>query len=76
MEKEALPARNGFWLAEIFERFYPKVPDVPLRGAYVYPTVEGGVQLEWSLGSKEISLEVTLADHSAELGSGLTISAV
>lgn len=59
------PSPEGLdWLAESFERFYPEDPDVPLP--YVYPTVEGGVQLEWSLGSKELSLEVTLADHSAE----------
>ncbi|MCY4108224.1 MAG: hypothetical protein OXG11_04250 [Chloroflexi bacterium] len=59
------PRHDGLdWLAASFERYYPEPPDVPLP--YVYPTVEGGVQMEWSLGSKEISLEVTLADHSAE----------
>ena len=56
------PSHEGLdWLAESFERCYP---DAPLP--YVYPTVEGGVQMEWSLGSKEISLEITLANHSAE----------
>lgn len=59
------PSHQGLdWLAASFERYYPEPPNAPLP--YVYPTVEGGVQMEWSLGSKEISLEVTLADHSAE----------
>ena len=56
------PAHDGLdWLSVAFERHYVGAP-LP----YVYPTAEGGVQMEWSLGSREISLEVTFADHSAE----------
>ena len=50
------------WLADSFDRYYPD--DAPLP--YTYPTPEGGVQLEWSLGPFEISLEINLASHSAE----------
>ena len=50
------------WLADSFQSRYPE--DVPLP--YTYPTPEGGVQMEWSLGPFEISLEIDLASHSAE----------
>ena len=50
------------WLANSFESHYPD--DAPLP--YIYPTPEGGVQMEWSLGPFEISLEINLASHSAE----------
>ena len=50
------------WLADAFNRHYPD--DLPLP--YAYPTPEGGVQMEWSLGPFEISLEIDLASHSAE----------
>ncbi|RUR56354.1 hypothetical protein [Vreelandella populi] len=32
----------------------------PLPSPYLYPTVEGGVQIEWSIGDYEITLEVDL----------------
>ena len=32
----------------------------------LYPTAEGGIQAEWSLGEHEISLEVDLSNHRAE----------
>ena len=50
------------WLAQQFSAHYPD--DLPRP--YLYPTPEGGVQAEWSLDSSEVSLEVHLADHSAE----------
>ncbi len=50
------------WLADSFERHYPD--DAPLP--YIYPTPEGRVQMEWSLGPFEVSLEINLASHSAE----------
>ena len=40
------------WLADSFKNHYPAEGEPP----YLYPTVEGGVQAEWSLGSHEISL--------------------
>ena len=33
---------------------------------YIYPSTEGGIILEWSLGDNEASLEIDLAEHSAE----------
>lgn len=44
------------WLSVAFTRYYPE--DAPLP--FTYPTPEGGVQMEWSLGDQEISLEVNL----------------
>ena len=44
------------WLTAAFTRHYPA--DAPLP--YTYPTPEGGVQMEWSLGVQDISLEVNL----------------
>ena len=42
------------WLSAQFDRCYPD--DLPLP--HVYPTVEGGVQAEWSISRREISLSV------------------
>jgi hypothetical protein len=50
------------WLARSFESFYPVDGQLP----YTYPTPEGGVQVEWSLGSNEISLEIDLTNHTGE----------
>ena len=50
------------WLSRTFERYYPK--NLPLP--YLYPTEEGGVQAEWSLGQKEVSLEIELGNHCGE----------
>lgn len=62
---------NGLeWLRRAFEGNYPD--DLPLP--YLYPTAEGGVQVEWTLGTREITLEVDLASktgvwHELDLGS-------
>ncbi len=50
------------WLAGRFAACYPR--DLPRP--YLYPTPDGGVQAEWSLGANEASLEVDLASHQAE----------
>ena len=50
------------WLSRTFERYYPA--NLPLP--YLYPTEEGGVQAEWSLGPKEVSLEIELRSHAGE----------
>lgn len=53
------PSHNGLdWLAAQFERFYPD--DAPRPR--LYPTPEGGVQAEWSLGDLEIDIDA----HTAE----------
>ena len=51
------------WLASAFRKFYAS-PSLP--PPYIYPTAEGGVRAEWSVGSREISLEVDLANHLAD----------
>lgn len=49
-------------LAQAFdERFGPELP-LP----YLYPTPEGGVQAEWTLGRWEVSLEITLPTLNAD----------
>ena len=44
------------WFEKAFEANYAN--DLPQP--FVYPTAEGGLQLEWSLGGEEVSLEVDL----------------
>ena len=50
------------WLASRFDRFYPD--ELPLP--YIYPTVEGGVQAEWSFSSHEVSLNISFAAREGE----------
>ncbi len=57
------PAHAGLdWLAGEIKARYPV--DLPLP--YVYPVAEGGVRLEWSIGSQEVSLEIDLGQRSGE----------
>jgi hypothetical protein len=49
-------------LVDLSNRFYPD--DMP--NPYLYPTAEGGVQLEWSLSGWEVTLEVDLRDQTGE----------
>lgn len=57
------PSHAGLdWLSSALERHFPS--DAPLP--YTYPTPAGGVQLEWSLGRREISLEIDLATRRAQ----------
>ena len=57
------PNHQGLaWLSNSFERYYPADLQLP----HTYPTPEGGIQAEWSLGTYEISLEVDLFDHTGE----------
>ena len=57
------PSPSGLnWLAETFANRYSR--DLPLP--YTYPTFEGGIQMEWSLGSNSVTLEIDLNTHLAE----------
>lgn len=57
------PSHEGLdWLSRVFDAYYPE--NLPLP--YLYPTEEGGVQAEWSLGPKEVSLEIELRSHAGE----------
>ena len=51
------PPHSGLdWLSDAFRRGYPD--DIPLP--YTYPTFDGGVQCEWSLGRFCIEIEIDL----------------
>ena len=58
----ALSHKGLDWLSRSFKQHYPE--DLPLP--YLFPTEEGGVQAEWSLGPKEVSLEIELSSRSGE----------
>ena len=58
---KALSPAGLDWLAAGFARHYPDYAPLP----FLYPTPEGGVQAEWSLGTQDISLEVNLATGQA-----------
>jgi hypothetical protein len=61
--KGIAPKKEGLdWLKQIFELSFPD--DLPLP--YVYPTAEGGIQAEWSIGSKEISLAIDFESKHGE----------
>ena len=50
------------WFSREFSNRYPQELSLP----YVYPTAEGGLQLEWSHPPHEASLEIDLAARSAD----------
>lgn len=50
------------WLAETFGRLYPEELQLP----HIYPTVEGGVQAEWTLSCHEASLRIDFSNRAAE----------
>ena len=57
------PSPDGLdWLASEFEQQY--VGDAP--PPYLYPTIDGGVRAEWSLGANAIVLEIDLRERSAD----------
>ncbi len=54
------PSHDGLnWISQRFDHYYPD--DLPLP--YIYPTEEGGVRAEWSLGLNEVSLAINLETH-------------
>lgn len=56
-----MPSTGLFWISNLFSMYYA---DNPLP--YIYPTPEGGVVLEWSFQSHDISIEVSFEDHCGE----------
>lgn len=60
--KGKAPSKVGLdWFSATFETQYPDELPFP----YVYPTAEGGIQIEWSLAGHEVSLEVSLESRRA-----------
>ena len=61
--KGLAPAKDGLrWLAQAFDDKF----DAGLVLPYLYPTPEGGVQAEWSVGDWEVSLEMDLLQKTGE----------
>lgn len=57
------PSAAGLnWLTQIFDANY----SVELPQPFAYPTAEGGVQVEWTIGDFELSLEIDLSTHRAQ----------
>ncbi len=60
--KGKAPSKAGLdWFSAAFEAQYGD--DLPLP--YVYPTAEGGIQVEWSLAGHEVSLDLSLDSKQA-----------
>jgi hypothetical protein len=59
---EALRSSGVDWLGNAFQRYYPDHLPLP----FLYPTVEGGVQAEWSLPPHEVSITVSLETRRGE----------
>lgn len=61
--KGSAPSISGLnWLTDRFETLYPDSLPPP----YLYPTAEGGIQAEWSVGGHDVSLEISLESHQGE----------
>jgi hypothetical protein len=57
------PSHEGLdWLARVLKDRYPKSLPPP----YAYPIPDGGIQLEWSIQRREISLEVDLESRRGD----------
>ena len=57
------PAHTGLdWLSAAFESNFPD--DLPLPN--VFPTPEGEIEAEWSLGNQSVILGINLADHQGD----------
>lgn len=60
VEGKPLSAKQLDWLARELEGHYPE--DLPLP--WLFPTAAGGVQAEWSLSGKEVSLDIDLQQRN------------
>jgi hypothetical protein len=61
-EGKALPPDGVDWFAQALSLNYSD----RLASPHLYPTVDGGLRAEWTLGANELSLEIDLIDHSAD----------
>ena len=60
---DALDGTRLSWLEETFLNNYD---DAGLPLPWLYPTLEGNVQAEWTIGNWEVSLEIRLSDKHGE----------
>jgi hypothetical protein len=58
---KAPPTKGLNWFAQTFEERFPDSLPLP----HVYPTEDGGIRAEWSIDSREMSLDVDLESHLA-----------
>lgn len=57
------PSKEGInWLADQFDENFPSNILLP----HVFPTLEGGVEMEWSHGRNAIFLEIDLLSHKGD----------
>lgn len=56
---KALSAEGLDWIAGQFDLHYAQILPRP----YLYPTPEGGIQAEWSIGPYEASIEIDILQH-------------
>ncbi len=59
---EAFDPQQIDWVVEAFKSFYPDDTKLP----YLFPTPEGKLFAEWSLGANSVSLEIDLSSRSAD----------
>lgn len=58
-----VPSKTEFdWLEDFFLNHYPSSLPTP----YIYPTEDGGILLEWRIGTFDISLEIDMHKKTAE----------
>ncbi len=50
------------WLLSFFDKYFP----VSLPLPHLYPTAEGGVQIEWTTGNYDLSIEFDFETRSAQ----------
>lgn len=62
----AIRSGRGIFYSDalVFPRRRPSMNSMQVQ--HIYPTLTGGVQAEWTLGTREVSLEVNLLTHQAE----------
>jgi hypothetical protein len=57
------PSHEGLdWLSQAFDQRYPDEFPLP----HLYPTAEGGLRAEWSIGHNDITLEIDVGTHSGQ----------
>lgn len=57
------PSHHGLdWLSRVFKKYYPDDAVPP----HTYPAPDGGIDMEWSVAEREISLEINLEKHNGE----------
>jgi hypothetical protein len=61
-EGKAPPMKGLTWLSNVFDVVYGD----ELRPPHLYPTFEGGIRAEWSLGTNDVSCEIDILKRTAE----------